>query len=170
MRKAFIAQCEQEALHRSGMIQPHGALLICSADLRVTHASANLADYTGRPPVAWLGQPLPDELARLNAMLPGEVGARAIISRTLDERYALDVVATRTEAGGLLLELIPAQEEWVLAPPQSPHPAYATGQPRRIACPASCPAGPNRQADGGSSGHVLRFPPERGRRGPGRNL
>lgn len=120
MRKAFIAQCEQEALHRSGMIQPHGALLICTADLRVTHASANLGDYTGRPPVAWLGQPLPDELARLNAMLPGEVGARAIISRTLDERYALDVVATRTEAGGLLLELIPAQEEWVLDTPKAP--------------------------------------------------
>src|SRR5574343_1684861 len=53
-------------------------------------------------------------------MLPGEVGARAIISRTLDERYALDVVATRTEAGGLLLELIPAQEEWVLDTPKAP--------------------------------------------------
>ena len=70
--------------------------------------------------MAWLGQPLPDELARLNAMLPGEVGARAIISRTLDERYALDVVATRTEAGGLILELIPAQEEWVLDIPKAP--------------------------------------------------
>lgn len=120
MIKGFISQCEQEALHRSGMIQPHGALLICSADLQVTHASSNITEHTGREALGWLGQTLPEELASLDGMLAREPGARTIVSRTLDDQHALDVVVTRTQNGGLMLELLPSQEEWVLDIPKAP--------------------------------------------------
>ena len=53
------AVCEREAIHLPGAIQPHGAVLAAlAADGRITHASANLADYLGSPPEALLGQPL----------------------------------------------------------------------------------------------------------------
>ncbi|WP_412479233.1 hypothetical protein [Azonexus sp. IMCC34839] len=120
MTKGFISQCEQEALHRSGMIQPHGSLLICSADLQVTHASGNIAEHTGREPHRWLGQKLPKELASLDEMLSKEPGARTIVSRTLDDQHSLDVVVTRSQHGGLILELLPCLEEWVLDIPKPP--------------------------------------------------
>ena len=51
--------CEQEQIHLPGAIQRHGALLATRADdLRVTHASANLADILGTPAQAALGQNL----------------------------------------------------------------------------------------------------------------
>ncbi|KFC50916.1 hypothetical protein DK37_02960 [Halomonas sp. SUBG004] len=58
--RGFIHHCEQEALHLSGAIQPHGVLLITDVDGTVSHVSANaetlLRDV--EPQVA-LGKPLP---------------------------------------------------------------------------------------------------------------
>ena len=39
--RGFIHQCEQEELHLSGAIQPHGVLLITDAQGVVSHCSAN---------------------------------------------------------------------------------------------------------------------------------
>jgi light-regulated signal transduction histidine kinase (bacteriophytochrome) len=55
--------CEREPIHIPGAIQPHGALLAAVADRRlVSHASANLAAFLGRPAEAVLGQPLEEAL------------------------------------------------------------------------------------------------------------
>lgn len=64
----FIAQCEQEALHLSGAIQPHGVLLVCDRQGLVSHVSANVADWLGEhaTPVVLLGQPLPHFLREMN--------------------------------------------------------------------------------------------------------
>jgi light-regulated signal transduction histidine kinase (bacteriophytochrome) len=57
----FIAQCEEEKLHLSGAIQPHGVLLVCDRHGRLSHVSANAAEWLGdeATPAALLGQPLP---------------------------------------------------------------------------------------------------------------
>ena len=49
--------CEAEQLHLSGAIQPYGALLqIDAATCCITHASANLADFSGTAPEDLLGK------------------------------------------------------------------------------------------------------------------
>jgi diguanylate cyclase (GGDEF)-like protein len=63
--------CEQEAIHIPGAIQPNGAVVAALADsLLVTHASANLAAFLGRPAEAALGQTL--------ARVIGEAACRAL--------------------------------------------------------------------------------------------
>jgi light-regulated signal transduction histidine kinase (bacteriophytochrome)/CheY-like chemotaxis protein len=53
------ALCAQEPIHCPDAIQPHGALLAARADDgRITHASANLAAFIGRPAPEVLGRPL----------------------------------------------------------------------------------------------------------------
>jgi len=54
-----LSICAREPIHAPGNIQPHGALIMASADgLVVTHASANLANILGQTAQAVLGQPL----------------------------------------------------------------------------------------------------------------
>jgi diguanylate cyclase (GGDEF)-like protein len=58
-----LGLCEREPIHCPGEIQPHGAVLAARAgDLRVTHASANLAAILGRPAEAVLGRPLEEAI------------------------------------------------------------------------------------------------------------
>jgi len=55
--QALLQQCEQEPLAYSGAIQPHGALLCIDADSQfITHASANLQEFTGLDAKVLLGQ------------------------------------------------------------------------------------------------------------------
>jgi len=55
----FLEECEREALHRIGAVQPYGALLGGSAgDGTVRFASADLDDWVGQPAANVLGQPL----------------------------------------------------------------------------------------------------------------
>ncbi|WP_075879634.1 GAF domain-containing protein [Vreelandella massiliensis] len=65
----FIAQCEEEKLHLSGAIQPHGVLLVCDRQGRLSHVSANAAEWLGEKatPAALLGQPLPHFLREVDA-------------------------------------------------------------------------------------------------------
>jgi PAS domain S-box-containing protein len=50
--------CDQEPIRTPGAIQPHGALLVFSGDLRVTGVSENCAEIFGLAPDAVLGVPL----------------------------------------------------------------------------------------------------------------
>jgi diguanylate cyclase (GGDEF)-like protein len=79
-----LAQCASEPIHIPGAIQPHGAVLIVSADtLIVTHASANLAIFLGHTPAAVLGSCLPDIIgeATCRALLGAEILDAATPSR-----------------------------------------------------------------------------------------
>jgi chemotaxis family two-component system sensor kinase Cph1 len=57
-----LAACGDEPIHIPGSIQPHGWLLAFAPDGRVTHASANCAEVTGRRPEAMIGLGLGDVL------------------------------------------------------------------------------------------------------------
>ena len=46
-RNGFIDQCEQEQLHLSGAIQPHGALVVANLQGVVSHVSANIVELLG---------------------------------------------------------------------------------------------------------------------------
>lgn len=106
--RGFITACEQEALHLSGAIQGHGALLVCDAEQRVTHASANLHEWLGQPPEALIGQPLPAELADCLAALDGAPGRRLQLNALAWLEHETALNAVRTDAGGMLVELLPA--------------------------------------------------------------
>lgn len=64
-----LDNCEREAIHVPGAIQPHGMLLACdAASLEVLAASANCHSFLGRHAAELVGQPLaellePDSLA-----------------------------------------------------------------------------------------------------------
>lgn len=106
MNKRFLEQCEQEALQFSGAIQGHGSLLLADADGRVCHVAANIAEFLGDGPAAWLGRPLPAGLATLAARLDSVPGSRKVYAAALEvEGGALDVVVIRGAQGSVLLEL-----------------------------------------------------------------
>ena len=106
MNRRFLAECERERLHLSGLIQPHGALIRTDADLRVTHHSANLAEHTGMLDLA-IGGPLPQALAEL-AELPAQAGARRTLTAgQVGRNGVLDVAIARSDDDALLFELYP---------------------------------------------------------------
>jgi len=59
----WIESCEQEKLHLSGAIQPHGALFVVDSQGDITHVSANITDFYQTAECvdapAWLGGPAP---------------------------------------------------------------------------------------------------------------
>ena len=63
-----LSQCASEPIHIPGTIQPHGAMIAALAEgMLITHASANLLTFLGRPAEAVLGRSLDyaiGELAR----------------------------------------------------------------------------------------------------------
>lgn len=52
------ARCIDEPIHRPGLVQPHGGLLVCDAAATITHASDNVGLWVGRGAQACLGVPL----------------------------------------------------------------------------------------------------------------
>lgn len=110
MDKNRLSACEQEPLHLSGAILPHGTLLAVAPGGRVSHAAANLAQWLGQEPRDILGQPLPPALARLSEELPPQAGARITWEGAIQGAAGLlDLVATRNEAGQTVLELTTAR-------------------------------------------------------------
>lgn len=116
--RTFIAQCEQEALHRSGAIQPHGCLVVLAPNLRPTHVSANICDWLGDDAQHWLTHPLPEDLARILSIHSGDPSSRQLIPDALQSpRGALDLSLTRNSDGGFILEFTQVQ-----GPPPLPQP------------------------------------------------
>ena len=99
--KRFLAECEREALHLSGAILPHGALLVADADGHVVHASANVGDFLGVAAGDWLGASLPAHLDRACSDLPRTPGSRALI-----QGEPLDLLLNRGEGGAITLEFM----------------------------------------------------------------
>jgi chemotaxis family two-component system sensor kinase Cph1 len=108
--KADLSNCEREAIHLAGSIQPHGALLVVSEpDHRVIQCSANAADFLNLKKV--LGQPLADLdgdllvriLPHLDPTLQGlPIAVRCRIGCPAAD---FDGLLHRPPEGGLVIEL-----------------------------------------------------------------
>lgn len=81
LEPATLTNCEREAIHIPGMLQPGGVLVAGDATGHVTHASANLRDLLALDPADALGRPLAEVLASPEA-------AEAIAAAVRTERYA----------------------------------------------------------------------------------
>lgn len=115
---SWIAQCEQERLHLSSAIQPHGVFIGVAEDGRVIHVSANVKDFLGTFEKLKLGDPAPAWLARLiPRILPPKPGSRLAFDRTVIEGFerALDIVTSRAVDGSVFLELFPIDGEKIPA-------------------------------------------------------
>lgn len=109
MERGFLAQCEQERLHLSGAIQDYGTLLAVAADGKVSHAAANIAQFLGAPPEAWLARPLPAEFAIQLCDMPSEPGSRRFLAGCNDGVDGpLDLSIHRSTGGVCVLEFTPA--------------------------------------------------------------
>lgn len=115
---ADLAACDREPIHIPGSIQPHGLLLaLAGPDLRVTHASRNVAEWLGRDAEGLIGVALVDALgaefdATIRSGLDGAVVGRppysvGRVSLGGDDRATrLDAILHRTDEA-LILELEP---------------------------------------------------------------
>ena len=86
--EVLVQRCESEQLHLSGAIQSFGALIRIDADSgRITHASANLADFLGIEASGILGAPL-ESLPWLSVetleKLPDQPGKSVVIRSVVD--------------------------------------------------------------------------------------
>jgi light-regulated signal transduction histidine kinase (bacteriophytochrome) len=113
-----LTDCDREAIHVPGSIQPHGILLLLTGtELRISAVSANLADVLAREPATLLGQKLgeivefvPMEATALAAGPIAEGTARMIaiqFTGIAGEPWPAAVV--RTQAG-LILEVFPLHD------------------------------------------------------------
>lgn len=106
--RGFLAQCEQEALQFSGAIQSFGALLVVSADGRITHKSANFDEFTDLAAME-IGSSLEGVLAEVMAALQEPPGTRLYLEQALSRgAVMLDVVANRSDSGEVIFELLAA--------------------------------------------------------------
>ncbi|MEW6678234.1 MAG: GAF domain-containing protein [Pseudomonadota bacterium] len=112
--KRYLTECEQEQLHLTGAIQPHGALLVLGPDDRIVNVSSNIDHFLPEPGHAWLGQPLPASLEGIRPLLQG-LGSAEGLRRTVragieGKEGLLDCVIRRNANAGTLVELTPAQD------------------------------------------------------------
>jgi len=118
-----LDDCAREPIHRLGLVQPHGAVLIARLDTgRISHCSSNVVTVLGTPVMALLGKPL--ELW-LNVSLQ-ELTARAKDANVTGRRFhtvapwregeaALHAMA-HCHDGLLVLELQPLAHGELAAP------------------------------------------------------
>ncbi|WP_457089045.1 ATP-binding protein [Microvirga sp. P5_D2] len=87
-----LTACEREPIHIPGSIQPHGVLIaVDRADMKIAHASANMALVLGLDAPSLLNRPLHEVLPDLVALIEADVaepssgeGARSIRSIRLN--------------------------------------------------------------------------------------
>jgi two-component system, chemotaxis family, sensor kinase Cph1 len=105
----LVQGCENEKLHLSGRIQSFGALVRIDRNSgNITHASANLEEFTGvsadiamRGNISALGWNLQDTISRL----PDRVGASALFLRALDTPKGMMDLFYHSDDGGVLVEI-----------------------------------------------------------------
>lgn len=130
MDKRFIAECEREALHLSGAIQAHGALLICDERRQVTHWSHNLPEFLPDAGPLSPGCPLPQALAAVLDRSVAQGSPRQQFDQVLGrpDSLPLDVTLIRGTHGQLLFELSHGEDADTLhTPPPSQPPASPSG-------------------------------------------
>lgn len=107
MDNNYYEQCESEKLHLSGMIQPHGALLVLSEDATLTHYSENVTLILPSALPLDIGKTLPETLSPVLSHLPSESGSTAYtFLKDTDGNYVDLVITKSTDA--YLVEIYPA--------------------------------------------------------------
>jgi two-component system, chemotaxis family, sensor kinase Cph1 len=119
-----LSNCDAEPIHVPGAIQPHGALLAFTADLKVVAVSANLPDAAGVSLGQLIGRSAANLLdtetsARFNSALaePGTPSGAPIAVRFLNRRDPEFVGAWHRHDQLIFLELEPPQQQ--VAEPQA---------------------------------------------------
>jgi len=107
--RGFIDACEQEPLHLSGAIQPHGALLVLDNAGRVSHASRNLPEWLGIEAERLIGSPLSEALRDTVNGLGDAPGQRLAHNAWPLADRDVAVAVTRGDEGQVFIELLPAQ-------------------------------------------------------------
>lgn len=104
----FLAQCEQEELHLSGAIQPHGTLLAADDTGLISHVAANAQSVLGIAAQELLGQSLSAELSSLAQALRTEPGSRRTGALSpLPGCTRMQVMLSRNPGGSVIAELMP---------------------------------------------------------------
>lgn len=121
--QADLTNCEREAIHLAGSVQPHGVLLVLrEPDLVVLQASASSERLLGRAPAALLERPLgtllgaaaADAVAGLAAAPLAEPQPLALV---LEGGRQLEGSLHRAPGAGLVLELEPVTPADPALPP-----------------------------------------------------
>ena len=111
-----LLDCAREPIHIPGHVQPFGFLLALTPDWRVSHASANIGEFTGRAPEDFLGHYVvslldPDAvhtLRNLAATLYGKDAVqRSFNLKLVADRPAFDV-AVHLSGTKVIIEAEPA--------------------------------------------------------------
>ncbi len=118
-----LSSCELEPIHIPGAIQPHGAVVVALAEgLVVSHASANLETFLGRPAETVLGRPLHEVIgkaAERELQSPGALRGMAagqVLSLPGLDRRALDLRAHRS-ADYICIDVEPIRHDPQRKPP-----------------------------------------------------
>ena len=108
MQDGFIEQCEQEQLHLSGAIQPHGALVVSNLQGRISHVSANLVSLLALDArlEQLLDQPLPAFLEEVYNNAPALEQGERYVGQGNSGQQEFDVIITHN-GEQLIYELYP---------------------------------------------------------------
>jgi len=110
--KRFIDECEKEALHLSGAIQPHGALMVVDDQFRISHFSTNIGEFLPPDVVIAVDAALPAALLEMVAGLGEQAGSRQQFEAALPgDQGLLDVVFSRNAHEQTIVELTRSRED-----------------------------------------------------------
>lgn len=109
MNKHFLDQCEQEKLHLSGAIQPHGTLIVANSEHCITHLAANFAQFLPDAIHLELNQELPDFFLVYAQSADNLSGKKRIYSAVIEGKNEakLDLVISHNPLQQTVMELIP---------------------------------------------------------------
>lgn len=120
--RADLTNCEREAIHLAGSVQPHGALLVLrEPDLAVLQASANCAGLLGHGAQALLERPLAatlgaDVAAAVTALAGAPLAEPVPLTLELGQRR-LEGALHRVAGAGLVLEVEAVEPPAPTVPP-----------------------------------------------------
>lgn len=122
MNKHFLDQCEQEKLHLSGEIQPHGTLIVANSEHCITHLAANFAQFLPDAIHLELNQELPDFFLAYAQSADNLSGKKRIYSAVIEGKNEakLDLVISRNSLQQTVMELIPHVSGPYLLSPLNP--------------------------------------------------
>ncbi len=123
----FIPQCENEQLHRSGAILPHGTLLVADENAIVVNVAGNFSQFTGIENVE-PGQAVSDPF-RDFLSVGEQAGSRKTWQIEIGQAL-FDIVSSRNGEGHVVIELtngVVMPESWMHQPVSLPR--VEAGQP-----------------------------------------
>ncbi|KKN75548.1 hypothetical protein LCGC14_0379770 [marine sediment metagenome] len=109
-QNGFIDQCEQEQLHLSGAIQPHGVLIVTNLQGLVSHVSMNIVEWLDEHIQIehLLDQPLPAFIQEVYANAPALNEGERHVGQCNTKQQEFDVVVSHN-GQQLVFELYPVE-------------------------------------------------------------